>query len=34
MQENTLFWGLLVASVTNMLCVYSYLGGVWTLAAG
>jgi hypothetical protein len=34
MQESTLFWGLLVASLTNALCVCSYLGGLWPLAAG
>ncbi len=34
MQENTLFWGLLVASLTNVLCVCSYLGayGPWRRA--
>ena len=34
MQENTLFWGVLVASLTNALCVCSHLGGLWSLAAG
>ena len=34
MQENTLFWGLLVASLTNALCVCSHLGGLWSLATG
>ena len=34
MQESTLFWGLLVASLTNALCVCSYLEGLWVLAAG
>ena len=34
MQENTLFWGLLVASPANALCVCSHLGGLWSLAAG
>jgi hypothetical protein len=34
MHDNTLFWGLLIASLTNVLCVCSYLGGIWSLAAG
>ena len=34
MRETTLFWGLLVASLTNALCVCSHLGGLWSLAAG
>jgi hypothetical protein len=34
MQESTLFWGLLAASLTNVLCVYAYLGGLWSFAAG
>jgi len=32
MQERTLFWGLLAASLTNVLCLCGYLG--WSLAAG
>ena len=34
MQESTLFWGLLAASLANVLCVCSYLGGLWSAAAG
>jgi hypothetical protein len=34
MRENTLFWGLLVASLTNVLCLCTYLGNCWSFAAG
>ena len=34
MQESTLFWGLLVASLTNALCLCAYLGSCWSFAAG
>ena len=32
MQENTLFWGLLVASLTNVMCLCAYLGNCWSFA--
>ena len=34
MQETTLFWGILVASLTNVLCLCAYLraSGPWWLA--
>ena len=32
MQEQMLFWGLLVASLTNMVCVCGYLDSCWFLA--
>jgi hypothetical protein len=34
MQESTLVWGLLAASLTNLLCLYTYLGSLWSLAVG
>ena len=34
MQESTLVWGLLAASLTNMLCLYTYLGSLLSFAAG
>ena len=27
MREGALFWGLLLASLTNALCLYAYFGG-------
>jgi hypothetical protein len=34
MRERALFWGLLVASLTNVLCLFAYLGSSWSFAAG
>jgi hypothetical protein len=34
MQERTLVWGLLIASLTNAICVCGYLGGCWLFGAG
>jgi hypothetical protein len=34
MQEQMLFWGLLVASLTNMVCVCGYLDSCWFLGLG
>jgi hypothetical protein len=34
MQESTLFWGLLAASLTNALGLCAYLGSCWSFAAG
>jgi hypothetical protein len=34
MRENTLFWGLLVASLTNVLCLFAYLESCRAFAAG
>ena len=34
MQESTLFWGLLAASLTNLACLVGYLESCWSLAAG
>ena len=34
MRERTLFWGLLVASLTNVLCLCAYLESCWSFAAG
>ena len=34
MQEQMLFWGLLVASLTNMVCVCGYLDSCWLLGSG
>ena len=34
MQESALVWGLLAASLTNVLCLYAYLGSLWSFAAG
>lgn len=34
MQESTLLWGLLVASLTNVLCLCVYLESCWSFAAG
>ena len=34
MRESTLFWGLLVASLTNALGVCAYLESCWIFAAG
>jgi len=34
MQESTLFWGLVVASLTNALCLCAYLDRCWSLGPG
>ena len=34
MQESTLLWGLVIASLTNVLCVCAYMGSCWSLATG
>ncbi|MEA2981233.1 MAG: hypothetical protein QOF09_3056 [Alphaproteobacteria bacterium] len=34
MQESTLFWGLLIASLTNVLCLCACSESCWSLAFG
>ena len=34
MQEITLFWGLLAASLTNLVCLCGYFEGCWSILAG
>jgi len=34
MPESTLIWGLLIASVTNALCLCTYLDRYWPLGPG
>jgi hypothetical protein len=34
MQESTLFWGLLVACLANVVCLCGYLESCWSFASG